>query len=189
MELNALERRIARIRLVAIPLAAFHVAVTTGYPAGYPAWVWTTTVLFAVGSLALLAWSRETLEGRAALARSLAALGFDFAIISSYCLASYWEFGTPARQHQSLSIHLHRLLDDVCIWQHDEDVSESPFLGNLKQVGHHCSCFAAANGCITGTDGRFDLRRSARVIHLASEGVSMTFSLCIARRQMGNVLI
>jgi signal transduction histidine kinase len=98
MELNQLERWIAWIRLIAVPFAIIHIGVTTGYPGGYELWAWSTTAVFGVGAVALFQWSRPALTGRAAVVRGVVALAFDFAVISSYSIASYWEFGTPARQ-------------------------------------------------------------------------------------------
>jgi signal transduction histidine kinase len=98
VDLNRLERQIARIRLIAVPFAIFQVAVTTDYPAGYETWAWATTAVFAVGSVAIFLWARKPLDGRDARARSIIALGFDFIVISSYALLYNWELGTPTRE-------------------------------------------------------------------------------------------
>src|SRR5262249_31414734 len=98
VELNLLERRIARVRLVAVPFAIFQVAVTAHYPPGYAAWAWVTTAAFVVGPVGFAYWARVDLAGRAAVRRGLVALGFDFAILSSYVLAYSWERDTPTRQ-------------------------------------------------------------------------------------------
>ena len=51
MDLNVLERRIARVRLIAVPFAIFQVAVTTNAPPGYQLAAWVTTAAFILGSI------------------------------------------------------------------------------------------------------------------------------------------
>jgi signal transduction histidine kinase len=97
VDLNILERRIARVRLIAVPFALFQVAVTTSYPPGYAAWAWFTTGAFILGSIGFVVWARNDLVGRPAIRRSVAALAFDFVVLSSYTLAYSWEPGTPTR--------------------------------------------------------------------------------------------
>jgi K+-sensing histidine kinase KdpD len=97
VELNMLERRIARVRLIAVPFALFQVAVTTASPPGYAAWAWITTAAFVVGSFGFVVWARHDLVGPPAIRRSVAALAFDFVILSSYTLAYSWEPDTPTR--------------------------------------------------------------------------------------------
>jgi signal transduction histidine kinase len=98
VELNRLERWIARVRLIAVPFAAFQVAVSTDYPAGYQTWAWVATGALAAGAVALAAWARPELTGQAAALRSATALAFDFAIVSAYVFVYSWEPGTPTRQ-------------------------------------------------------------------------------------------
>src|SRR5512132_641773 len=95
--LNA-ERWLAWVRLGVVPFAVLEAIVAAPYPPGRAAWLWTTTVVFAAGAVAFLVVARRELSV-AALARvGLAALVFDFAVVSSFILAVYYEPTTQIRQ-------------------------------------------------------------------------------------------
>jgi len=98
------ERWIAWIRLAAVPFATFQVAISSGYPGGYRAAAWVTTAVFATGALFLFGLSRRDLGERALARLGLAALTFDFAIVSAYLLIYSFERGTPIRQAIFLAI-------------------------------------------------------------------------------------
>ncbi len=95
--LNA-ERWLAWVRLGAVPFAVLEAIVAAPYPPGRAAWLWTTTVVFAAGAVVFLVLVRRE-PSPAALGRlGLAALVFDFAVISSFILAVYYEPTTQIRQ-------------------------------------------------------------------------------------------
>jgi len=92
------ERWLAWIRLGAIPFAVFQSAVGRPYPPGHEAWAWATTGALAVGGVVLFRLSRKELDPKALSRVGLAALAFDFAIVSSYVFNLTFEPGTPIRQ-------------------------------------------------------------------------------------------
>jgi signal transduction histidine kinase len=96
--LRDVERWIAWIRLGAVPFAIFQVALDRHYPRHYELGAWLTTGVFAVGALAFWTVSRREWS-KAALQRiGLAALAFDFAIVSAYTLIYSYEQASPIRQ-------------------------------------------------------------------------------------------
>jgi signal transduction histidine kinase len=96
--LRDVERWIGWVRLVGVPFAVFQVALGRGYPEGYRFWAWVTTGLFAAGAL-LLFWLARRDWGKAVQQRlGLAALTFDFGIVSAYTLIYSFEQGSPIRQ-------------------------------------------------------------------------------------------
>jgi signal transduction histidine kinase len=92
------ERWLAWVRLAAVPFAAFQSAVGRPYPPGHEAWAWATTGVLAVGAVVLFRLSREELEPKALRRLGLAALAFDFAIVTSYTFDLTFQPGTPIRQ-------------------------------------------------------------------------------------------
>jgi signal transduction histidine kinase len=92
------ERWLAWIRLGAIPFAVFQAAVGRPYPHGHEAWAWATTGALAVGGVVLFWLSRKELDARTLGRVGLAALTFDFAIVSSYVFNLTFEPGTAIRQ-------------------------------------------------------------------------------------------
>jgi signal transduction histidine kinase len=92
------ERWLAWIRLGAIPFAVFQSAVGRPYPPGHEAWAWATTGTLAVGGVVLFRLSRKELTPKALSWMGLAALTFDFVIVSSYVFNLTFEPGTPIRQ-------------------------------------------------------------------------------------------
>jgi len=95
--LNA-ERWLAWVRLGAVPFAVLEAIVAAPYPPGRAAWLWTTTAIFAAGAVAFLVIARRELSPSALARVGLAALVFDFAVISSFILAVYYEPTTQIRQ-------------------------------------------------------------------------------------------
>ncbi|HEX3806003.1 MAG TPA: ATP-binding protein [Gaiellaceae bacterium] len=100
MKHRSLESWIAVIRLVAVPFAVAQVVLTKGYPPGYAAAAWTILAIFVAGSVALFAIVRDG----ASRAVQLAALVFDFAIVSAFTLVFVFESGTSVRQLLFLAI-------------------------------------------------------------------------------------
>jgi signal transduction histidine kinase len=95
--LNA-ERWLAWVRLGAVPFAVLEAIVAAPYPPGRAAWLWTTTVVFAAGAVVFLVLVRREPSPAALERLGLAALVFDFAVISSFILAVYYEPATQIRQ-------------------------------------------------------------------------------------------
>ena len=92
------ERWLAWIRLAAIPFAVFQSAVGRPYPPGHEACAWATTGALAVGGFVLFRLSRKELDPKELRRLGLAALVFDFAIVSSYVFNLTFQPGTPIRQ-------------------------------------------------------------------------------------------
>ena len=92
------ERWLAWIRLGAVPFAAFQTAATTGYPPGVELWTWLTVAVLAVGAVLLWDLSRRRLLPEQLAKLRLAALTFDFLIVSSFVLALHFQRATPIRQ-------------------------------------------------------------------------------------------
>jgi signal transduction histidine kinase len=92
------ERWLAWVRLGAIPFAVFQAAVSRPYPPGHEPWAWATTGALAVGGVVFFRLSRNELDPKALSRMGLAALAFDFAIVSSYVFNLTFEPGTPIRQ-------------------------------------------------------------------------------------------
>jgi hypothetical protein len=92
------ERWIAWIRVAAVPFAILQAALVGPYPPGREAWTWATVGVFAVGAGVLLYLSRRPLVRRDLERVRLAAVVFDFAIVSSLILALSFERATPTRQ-------------------------------------------------------------------------------------------
>ena len=95
--LNA-ERWLAWVRLGAVPFAVLEAIVAAPYPPDRAAWLWTTTVVFAAGAVVFLVLVRREPSPVALERLGLAALVFDFAVISSFILAVYYEPATQIRQ-------------------------------------------------------------------------------------------
>jgi signal transduction histidine kinase len=92
------ERWLAWIRLGAVPFAVFQSAAGRPYPPGHEAWAWATTGALAVGGVVFFWLSRKELDLKALSRMGLAALTFDFAIVSSYVFNLTFEPGTSIRQ-------------------------------------------------------------------------------------------
>jgi two-component system sensor histidine kinase KdpD len=95
MRLKDVDRWIATVRLLAVPFVAFQVASTDDYPNGYEARAWAVAFVFAAGAVVL--WLLRDSD-RGARRVGLAALAFDFALISAFALVFHFERGTPSRQ-------------------------------------------------------------------------------------------
>ena len=96
--LRDVERWIAWIRLGAVPFAVFQVAIGANYPGNRELWGWLTTAFLAVGALALFALSRRDWPKTTLKRIGLAALTFDFAVVSAYTLIYSFEQASPIRQ-------------------------------------------------------------------------------------------
>jgi len=96
--LRDVERWVAWVRLAAVPFAVFQVAIGGDYPPHRELWAWVTTAALAAGALVLFALSRRDLTKPALQRIGLAALAFDFAIVSAYTLIFSFEQASPIRQ-------------------------------------------------------------------------------------------
>jgi signal transduction histidine kinase len=96
--LHDTERWVAWVRLAAVPFAIFQVAITQHYPGGREPWAWLATGVLSVGALAIFALTRRELTKPALQRIGLAALAFDFAIVSVYTLIFSFEQASPIRQ-------------------------------------------------------------------------------------------
>ena len=94
MQLRRVERRIALVRLIAVPFAIFQVAVSSGYPPHYEGAAWATTGVFAVVAAVLFLVVRIDLSDRGAFKLSVAAQLFDTAVVSAYVVIYSFERGT-----------------------------------------------------------------------------------------------
>jgi signal transduction histidine kinase len=93
--LHAAEQWIAVVRLVGVGFAVLEVGVfSSDFPPGYERATWITTVIFAVGSLAIAVVARS---GRHVLALSAVALCFDTLILATYSVLFSFEYGSPTR--------------------------------------------------------------------------------------------
>jgi signal transduction histidine kinase len=95
--LNA-ERWLAWVRLGAVPFVILEAAAAAPYPPGRVGWVWASAIAFAVGAVALFVLTRRRLSPAALERLGFAALVFDFAVISSFILALYFQPTVPIRQ-------------------------------------------------------------------------------------------
>ena len=94
------ERWIAWVRLGALLFVLFQlVSPDNAYPdRRHEVLVWTTTVVFALGSLAFFVLSRREPSRRALVRLGAVALVFDAAVVGSYVLLFSFDAGTPVRQ-------------------------------------------------------------------------------------------
>jgi len=90
----SVERSIAVVRLLAVPLAILQVAATTGVPQGWETAGWLITAVLAVGSFAFGLIVRRPLSDRSAFVVSVSGQVFDTAIVSAYVIAYSFERGT-----------------------------------------------------------------------------------------------
>jgi signal transduction histidine kinase len=93
-ERRSLEWWISIVRLVAVPFAVLQVALTTTYPGHYQAVAWLLTAILALGAAVLYLLVRREVSRLFVLA----AMVFDFAIISGFTVLFAFEPGTPTRQ-------------------------------------------------------------------------------------------
>src|SRR6476659_311872 len=96
--LRDVERWIGWVRLGAVPFAIFQVALGANYPRGYEVRAWITTRILTVGAVALFVVSRREWPKVTLKRIGLAALAFDFAIVSAYTLIYSFEPASPIRQ-------------------------------------------------------------------------------------------
>jgi len=92
------ERWIAWVRLGAVPFAIFQVAIATHSPGNRQVWAWIATAVLTVGAIAIWALSRREWPKRTLQRIGLAALCFDFAIVSVFTLIYSFEQASPIRQ-------------------------------------------------------------------------------------------
>lgn len=99
-ERRGLEWWISIVRLLAVPFAILQVALTDHYPSGYEAVAWVLTGILAVGAVVLYALVQRGVTR----AFELAAMVFDFGIVSAFTILFAFEPGTPTRQLLFLAI-------------------------------------------------------------------------------------
>jgi hypothetical protein len=101
-ERRTLEWWIALVRLGAVPFAVLQVAATASYPADYRQTAWILTAIFGVGAVGLFAAVRQ----RVTPTLEIAAMAFDFGIISAFVVLYSFEAGTPTRALRFVAIVL-----------------------------------------------------------------------------------
>ena len=95
--LNA-ERWLAWVRLGAVPFVILEAAAAAPYPSGRIGWVWASAISFALGAVAFFVLSRRRPSPAALERLGLAALVFDFVVVSSFILSLYFQPTVPIRQ-------------------------------------------------------------------------------------------
>jgi signal transduction histidine kinase len=95
---RALERWIAWVRLGAIPFAIVQVELSRDYPSDRLVEARLVTAALTVGAVVLFWLTRREWSERGQARLGLAALCFDFAIVSAYILVFSYERGTPVRE-------------------------------------------------------------------------------------------
>jgi signal transduction histidine kinase len=98
VQLRGVERWISLVRLIAFPFVVVLVSLAENYPAGWQVWAWTTTAVFAAGSVFFFLFARTRLAAEHQFAQSLAAQIFDTTIVTAYVLVFSFEFGLPVQQ-------------------------------------------------------------------------------------------
>jgi signal transduction histidine kinase len=96
--LRETERWLAWIRAAGVVLAAFQVAIATGYPPNYERWAWVTTGIFGAGTVVISWLARRDWSRSQQLVLGFSALAFDFAVVSAYVLLYSFDQGSPVRQ-------------------------------------------------------------------------------------------
>ena len=92
------ERWLAWVRLGAVPFVALQAVVADPYTVGQGVWLWATTAAFAAGAVVLLLLARRELDRNALRRLGLAALVFDFVVVSAFLLGLYFQETAPIRQ-------------------------------------------------------------------------------------------
>ena len=92
------ERWLAWVRLGAVPFVALQAVAADPYTVGQGVWLWATTAVFAAGAVVLLLLARRELDRNALRRLGLAALVFDFVVVSAFILGLYYQETTPIRQ-------------------------------------------------------------------------------------------
>jgi signal transduction histidine kinase len=96
--LREVERWVGWLRLAAVPFAIFQVSLSGDYPGHRELLAWITTGVLAAGTLLLFRLSRHEWSGAGHKRLGLAALGFDFAVVSAYVLIFSFQQASPIRQ-------------------------------------------------------------------------------------------
>jgi signal transduction histidine kinase len=96
--LRDVERWMGWIRLGAVPFAISQVVIGSGYPSDRRFWAAVTTVCFAAGAIVLFWLGRRDWQRPAQERLGLAALTFDFAVVSAYILIFSFEQASSVRQ-------------------------------------------------------------------------------------------
>jgi K+-sensing histidine kinase KdpD len=92
--LREVETWIAWIRVGAIAFVVLEVGfISADYPAGYEAYAWAVTAVYAVGAIALWALIQRAYTRTV----GLVALVFDTCAVAAYATVYSYEYGTPAR--------------------------------------------------------------------------------------------
>ena len=92
------ERWVAWVRLAAVPFVVVQSIAAAPYTVGQGVWLWATTGVFALGAVVLLVMAQRELDRTALRRLGLAALIFDFVVISVFILGLYHQQTTPTGQ-------------------------------------------------------------------------------------------
>ena len=97
---TTLERWIAIVRLCGVVFAVVQVTLTNGYPPNDKAIAWAITGVLGAGAVVLFLLVRR----RVTVTLQVAAMVFDFAIVTAFVVLYAFELGTPTRQLLFLAI-------------------------------------------------------------------------------------
>ena len=88
---------IAWVRLLAVPFAAFEVAIVgDDHPPGYERWGWATAVALMLGAVAFFWLAHRNLDRKGLARIGFLALAFDTAIVYAFVFVYTFEPSTPA---------------------------------------------------------------------------------------------
>jgi signal transduction histidine kinase len=98
------ERWAAWLRIAAVPFAIFQILITDDFPDGYDTAAWASTIVLAVGAVAILVLVYQPLSRRAVRMLGVGELCFDTLVASAFVLSFSFQTGSPVRQLMYLPV-------------------------------------------------------------------------------------